>query len=315
MKKLLSLLAITLFAICLIGCGEEPTPGPVNPEPIDDPEPVEYTLTVDKTTVNLFVGEEETVVATVEPSDTLTWEAADPKVATVTNGKIKAIGKGETSVTVSTSDGKNKKTIKVTVEEFDAEECVKKALDALYKTEAKYRFSDSVNITIETKEGSIITVIYNKNGDALDELFFEEKGDMYIMVYIKDHVAYAMQDTMKLKTEVPPSEEKYIWYEYSAEVLLERATSFFYDDAIEKGLEFVSKNSDTYTFDVYQLTDQPTFAKGDIKLIVTYDGEYLSKVEYVYKSGPRVCISYNGFDRQTITAPSGLDEFEEYIEE
>lgn len=62
-------------------------------------------------------GKTLTLVAIMAPSnttDTLTWKTSNPKVATVTAGKVKAVNKGTATITVTTTSGK-KASIKVTV--------------------------------------------------------------------------------------------------------------------------------------------------------------------------------------------------------
>ena len=94
-----------------------------------DPEPVEIPITrvsLDKTNITLEEGETAALTATVEPSNTtqdkkLTWESNDTSVATVNDvGLIKAISKGSTYITVTTSNGKMARCF-VTVEEPEIE--------------------------------------------------------------------------------------------------------------------------------------------------------------------------------------------------
>lgn len=62
-------------------------------------------------------GKTLTLVAIMAPAnatDTLTWKTSNPKVATVTAGKVKAVNKGTATITVTTTSGK-KASIKVTV--------------------------------------------------------------------------------------------------------------------------------------------------------------------------------------------------------
>lgn len=83
--------------------------------PIDAAE-----LKLDKSEINLLVGDKETLVATITPEDAsekeLTWKSGDAKVANVSaTGEVEAVGPGETEITVSTKDGKLSATAKVTV--------------------------------------------------------------------------------------------------------------------------------------------------------------------------------------------------------
>ena len=77
------------------------------------------SIEVNKATLTLQVGGEETLTATITPDNaddkTLTWVSSDTEVATVDeNGKVTAVAEGEATITVK---GSNKKsaTCKVTV--------------------------------------------------------------------------------------------------------------------------------------------------------------------------------------------------------
>ena len=73
--------------------------------------PIE-SVSLDKTTLTLEEQEAETLVATINPSDTtddttLTWKSNNPEVATVDQeGKVTAIKEGSATITVTTVNGK-----------------------------------------------------------------------------------------------------------------------------------------------------------------------------------------------------------------
>ena len=76
-------------------------------------------VTLDKTALTLDTGKSYTLKATITPSNTtdktLKWSTSDKKVVTVTQeGVIKAVSRGEATITVKTSNGL-KATCKVTV--------------------------------------------------------------------------------------------------------------------------------------------------------------------------------------------------------
>ena len=68
-------------------------------------------VTLDETNIEMAKGEEKTISATVEPSDTtmskeLTWESSNPDVVTVDeNGKIEAISGGRATITATSVNG------------------------------------------------------------------------------------------------------------------------------------------------------------------------------------------------------------------
>lgn len=75
--------------------------------------PVQVTdITLDKTSINLKVGETTTLLATVDPSDatlkTVTWSTSNPDVATVNaiTGEVTAIANGTATVTATSNSNK-----------------------------------------------------------------------------------------------------------------------------------------------------------------------------------------------------------------
>lgn len=67
------------------------------------------SLTLNKTSITLFIGESEAITATITPSNatdkTITWTSSRPSVATVTNeGRITAVGVGTTAITAKAGD-------------------------------------------------------------------------------------------------------------------------------------------------------------------------------------------------------------------
>lgn len=67
---------------------------------------------MNKTTLNLKVGDTETLTATVLPEDaedkTVTFTSSDESIAKVTpkQGKVEALAEGTTTITATTSNGK-----------------------------------------------------------------------------------------------------------------------------------------------------------------------------------------------------------------
>ena len=78
------------------------------------------SVKLDKTSLNLTVGDSAMLAATVEPADaddqTVTWSSSNTAVATVdANGKVTAVSAGEATITVTTVDGNFTATCTVTV--------------------------------------------------------------------------------------------------------------------------------------------------------------------------------------------------------
>lgn len=78
-------------------------------------------VTLDKTTLDLTIGETATLTATVAPANaskkTVSWSSSDTNVATIDNGVVKAISAGTATITVTTKDGNKTATCTVTVKE------------------------------------------------------------------------------------------------------------------------------------------------------------------------------------------------------
>lgn len=76
-------------------------------------------VSLNKTSLTLDVGENETLVATISPSDAtnqnVIWTSSNTNVATVSNGLVSAITSGSTVITVRTTDGDKTATCTVTV--------------------------------------------------------------------------------------------------------------------------------------------------------------------------------------------------------
>lgn len=72
-------------------------------------------ITVDQSQIQLKLGDPDKQTAVVTPTvtpadhtDTLTWTSSDPAVATVSNGKITAVGVGQATITVKANDSVQK---------------------------------------------------------------------------------------------------------------------------------------------------------------------------------------------------------------
>ena len=89
-----------------------------------EPEKQEIALqsiSLNQTSLEMWAGESETLDVTYDPSDTtidkkVIWSSSDKSVATVENGKVKAVGKGEATITAEV-DGK-KASCTITAKEY-----------------------------------------------------------------------------------------------------------------------------------------------------------------------------------------------------
>ncbi len=111
----------------------------------DDPAPVEVgEVKLNKTTLTLAVGEEQTLTATVLPDNaenkTVAWSSSDTKIATVSDaGLVKAVAVG--SATITATGGGKSATCAVTVEPITVESVT------LDKTELTLKPGDSETLT------------------------------------------------------------------------------------------------------------------------------------------------------------------------
>lgn len=111
-------------------------------------------VSLNKTNLDLIVGDTITLTATVKPSNAtnknVTWTSSNTNVATVDSaGNIKALNPGTTTIIVKTADGGYTATCVITVKEKEASYTViieKKEIDVINAT---YQYSISV-----TKNGS-----------------------------------------------------------------------------------------------------------------------------------------------------------------
>ena len=85
-----------------------------------EPTPV-TEITLNKTSATLTEGDEITLTATVKPDDAtnknFTWSSSDPSVASVADGKVKALKAGTTTISAVTEDGNKTATCDITVVE------------------------------------------------------------------------------------------------------------------------------------------------------------------------------------------------------
>lgn len=79
------------------------------------------SVSLDKTSLEMLVGDEATLTATVAPADadvkTVSWSSDNTAVATVSDGKVTAVAPGTATITVTTTDGGKTATCAVTVTE------------------------------------------------------------------------------------------------------------------------------------------------------------------------------------------------------
>ena len=137
------------------GDGNEPetTPGGDN-HGTDEPQDIAVTsISLDKTSLTLEIGESYTLIATVSPSNatdkSVTWSSTNPSVASVSGGKVTAKSEGATTITATAHNGKTA-ACTVTVNEL-APEIIEVTSVALNKT--------SLTLEIGASETLMATVL------------------------------------------------------------------------------------------------------------------------------------------------------------
>ena len=82
---------------------------------VEDPNE-KLSINLNKSSLSLMEGAQETLVATTKPSDAVvTWQSNHPEIATVVNGVVSAVSAGTAVISASITDGVDTKTKQCTV--------------------------------------------------------------------------------------------------------------------------------------------------------------------------------------------------------
>ena len=105
------------------------------------------SVDIDTGDVELLIGESKVLSATISPSNatdkTITWTSSDKDVVMIdSEGEIKALGVGEATITVKTSNGKED-TIKVTVNSIKVSEI------KVSETDVNLKVDETKSLTVE----------------------------------------------------------------------------------------------------------------------------------------------------------------------
>ncbi len=133
-------------------------------------------ITLSKSTTNLVIGHSTTVKATVAPADatnkTVKWSSFDTSVATVSNGRITAVGGGTATITARTSNGLTATlTVKVSVPATSitlSKSTVNLAVDHSTTVKATVAPADATNKTVKwTSSDTSVAIVSNGKITAL----------------------------------------------------------------------------------------------------------------------------------------------------
>lgn len=156
-----SMLLATVLAFALVGCGEAKT----------------YTLSLSVDGANMKVGEEISVSVDADYDlGAITWATSNAEVATVSGGKIKAVGVGTADVTAATTDpagAEHKLACTVYVTAGDVTEATYKVeIYRQKKDRSGYELDETASVTKTATLGKEVTAnaaLYGKVGYVFDE--------------------------------------------------------------------------------------------------------------------------------------------------
>lgn len=191
-KKKLMILLTLVCALCftLVACG--PDEGGVG-----------VTVELNKQTLELTVGQTETLTATVPVQGVaVTWSSSDEAIATVSKGTVKAIAAGEATVTAKVGDAKA--TCRVTVKSQEA------VADPVITVEEGYEDLIIFNVTAREDVDLLAGISAKDSGGAVLDVEIVSDGGLDVTKVGKYTVTYKATDAQDRYTEV--SRDAYVTY-------------------------------------------------------------------------------------------------------
>ena len=131
------------------------------------------SVTLDRTSAELIVGDELTLTATVNPENStnknVTWSSSNPSVASVSNGKVTALEAGRATIIVSSVDGGktatcevivNGKTVPVTSVSLDRTSVeLEEGEDRMLTATVNPENASNKNVTWSSSDPSVVSVV------------------------------------------------------------------------------------------------------------------------------------------------------------
>ena len=177
---------------------------------ISDPQPVNVqSVSLDKTTSELKVGQPETLTATVTPADAddtnIIWSSSDSEVATVVNGVVTAKKAGTATIT-ATSEADSTKTASCV---YTITNVAPTSIE-LNRTTATIAVTDTLNLTATVKpdNATIKTVTWSSSNDAIATVDANGKvtpkatGNVTITATATDATTVKATCAITIKTEI-----------------------------------------------------------------------------------------------------------------
>ena len=220
------------------------------------------SVTLDKTSLTIAVGETAQLAATVNPDNAtdknVTWTSSDESVAKVANGKVTAVKSGKATITAKCGG----KTAECTVTVYAKVTGVK-----LYRTSLRMMSGESASLaaTITPDNAMNKNVFWNSDNEAVavvnnGEVTAKAEGTATIKVTTEDGMF-----TATCSVTVTNDITKYVYAEYYG------GSMSIVNDLIQYGskLNFGVKNNSSKTIKVknVQLIDGVTDAKGNVMTI------------------------------------------------
>ena len=196
-------------------------------------KPVEYTYAISKSSVQLEVGESETLSVTVTPNKSIsvTWTSSAPAVATVDNGVVTAVAPGSAKITASV-DGKSL-TCDVTVvkpaplftltpsgtQDLEAGKTLQLEVTSSDEDPFEVVWSSSNDEVATVDQNGLVTAI--AKGEAIIKATIGEVEKTCTIKVFQYEYAYAQEMTLsfgeagKIEVSVAPSKEMALSFQVS----------------------------------------------------------------------------------------------------
>ncbi len=198
-KSLKKLLIVPLMAALMTACGNVDDSKPSTEPPADSTgssatEAIHVeSVTLDKTSLDMYVGAEDDLVASVLPANAdnknIKWSSSSTETVSVNNGHIVALKIGTATITATSEDGNKTATCTVNV--------LKDVLTFAVQGETKKAITRDVNFDL--KKSDSIQLDVKKNGvDLLDKTVkITMTGDEGVLTYKeKENVDYCYDVTL-----------------------------------------------------------------------------------------------------------------------
>ena len=150
------------------------------------------SVSLNKTAMELTVGDETTLTATINPSNAsnknVTWTSSNREVAIVTDGKVSAIKTGKATITVTTEDGDKTASCEITVK------------DKVYPVESIALDKSEIELT-EGDETTLTATINPSNASNKNVTWSSNKTSVATVADGKIVAVQAGNATITVKTE------------------------------------------------------------------------------------------------------------------